>query len=62
MEIVYFQLMAIVYSLIQPLINYVVAFALTENEELKSFNYFQVLFFMLIVQLMFFWQLKRFNK
>ncbi|TVZ55016.1 hypothetical protein OD91_0257 [Lutibacter sp. Hel_I_33_5] len=55
-------LMAIVYSLVQPLINFGVAFLLNENDELKSFNYFQVLFFMLIVQLMFFWQLKRYNK
>ncbi len=55
-------LMAIVYSLVQPLINFGVAFLVNENNELKSFNYFQVLFFMLIVQLMFFWQLKRMNK
>ena len=55
-------LMAIIYSLVQPLINYGVALLFNENDELKSFNYFQVLFFMLIVQLMFFWQLKRMNK
>ena len=55
-------LMAIVYSLVQPLVNYGVAALLNQNDELKSFNYFQVLFFMLIVQLMFFWQLKRMNK
>lgn len=55
-------LLAIVYSLVQPLINYIVGLMLNENDELKSFNYFQVLFFMLIVQLMFFWQLKRMNK
>ena len=55
-------LMAIVYSLVQPLINYGVGFILSQNDELKSFNYFQVLFFMLIVQLMFFWQLKRMNR
>lgn len=55
-------LLAIVYSLLQPLVNYAVAQLLTENDEFKSFNYFQVLFFMLIVQLMFFWQLKRMNR
>lgn len=55
-------LMAIVYSLIQPLVNYGVGTLFNENEELKSFDYFQVLFFMLIVQLLFFWQLKRMNK
>ncbi|WP_339661631.1 hypothetical protein [uncultured Polaribacter sp.] len=55
-------IMAIVYSLIQPLINFGVAFLLNQNEEMKSFNYFQVLFFMLIVQLLFFWKLKRMNR
>ena len=55
-------LLAIVYSLFQPLINYGVALLMNENDELKSFNYFQVLFFMLVVQLMFFWQLKRMNR
>lgn len=54
--------LAILYSLIQPLLNYLVAFVLSENDELKSFNYFQVLFYMLIVQLLFFWQLKRLNR
>jgi len=55
-------LLAIAYSLLQPLVNYAVAQLLIENDEFKSFNYFQVLFFMLIVQLMFFWQLKRMNR
>lgn len=55
-------IMAIVYSLTQPLINFGVGFIVNQNEEMKSFDYFQVLFFMLIVQLMFFWQLKRMNK
>ncbi|MHB0756323.1 hypothetical protein [Polaribacter sp. M15] len=55
-------LLAIVYSLVQPLINYGVGLLFDENETLKGFNYFQVLFFMLIVQLMFFWQLKRMNR
>lgn len=55
-------IMAIVYSLIQPLISFGVAFVLNENDEIKFFDYFQVLFFMLIVQLLFFWQLKRMNR
>jgi len=55
-------LLVIVYSLGQPLINYGVGVLLNQNEEFESLNYFQVLFFMLIVQLMFFWQLKRMNK
>lgn len=54
-------LLAIVYSLVQPLINYGVAIILNKDDTLEGFSYFQVLFFMLVVQLMFFWQLKRFN-
>ena len=48
-------IMAIVYALVQPLVNF-------PDDKLEAFSYFQVLFFMLIVQLMFFWQLKRMNK
>lgn len=55
-------LLAIVYSLVQPLINYGVATVLNQDDTLEGFSYFQVLFFMLVVQLMFFWQLKRFNR
>jgi hypothetical protein len=55
-------IMAIVYSLGQPLVNFGVAFLFNQNEEMKSFNYFQVLFFMLIVQLLYFWKLKRLNR
>jgi hypothetical protein len=55
-------IIAIVYSLTQPLVNYGVAVLLNQDDELKSFDYFQVLFFMLFVQLMFFWKLKGMNK
>ena len=55
-------ILAIVYSLVQPLINFGVGTLLNQDDELQGFSYFQVLFFMLIVQLMFFWQLKRMNK
>ncbi|WP_026777990.1 hypothetical protein [Polaribacter sp. Hel_I_88] len=55
-------IMAIVYSLVQPIVNYAVAVLLNQDNELKGFSYFQVLFFMLIVQLMMFWQLKRMNR
>jgi hypothetical protein len=55
-------IVAIVYSLVQPLVNYGMAVLLNQDDELKSFDYFQVLFFMLIVQLMFFWKLKGMNK
>lgn len=55
-------ILAVLYALIQPLINYGVGFLLNQNENFESFSYFQVLFFMLVVQLMVFWQLKRMNK
>jgi hypothetical protein len=55
-------IMAIVYSLAQPLINYGVAVLFNQDDKLQGFSYFQVLFFMLIVQLMIFWQLKRMTK
>mgnify|MGYP003640168861 FL=1 len=52
----------VLYSLIQPLINYGVGILFDETETLKGFDYFQVLFFMLVVQLMSFYQLKRVSK
>jgi hypothetical protein len=55
-------IMAILYSLAQPLVNFGVAFLFNQDKEIKSFDYFQVLFFMLIVQLLFFWKLKRMNR
>lgn len=50
---------AILYALLQPLVNFVVSYALQQDNEYESFNYFQVLFFMLIVELLFFWKLKK---
>ena len=55
-------IMAIVYSLLQPVVNYAVAVLFNQDDELQGFSYFQVLFFMLIVQLMMFGQLKRMNR
>jgi hypothetical protein len=55
-------ILAIVYALVQPLINFGVASLLNQDDELHGVSYFQVLFFMLIVQLLFFWKLKRTNK
>ena len=55
-------IIAIVYSLVQPIINFVVGSILNQDDDFEGFNYFQVLFFMLIVQLMFFYQLKRYNR
>ena len=55
-------ILSVVYSLIQPLINYFVDVLLNvEPKEFYDFSYFQVLFFMLVVQIMFFTQMKRFN-
>ncbi|PQJ78304.1 hypothetical protein [Polaribacter porphyrae] len=54
--------LVILYALIQPLINYGVGLLFDKSEKLEGFDYFQVLFYMLIVQLMVFWQLKRINK
>ncbi len=55
-------ILVILYALIQPFINYSVGLLFDAEEKLEGFNYFQVLFYMLIVQLMVFWQLKRLNK
>ncbi|ARV05853.1 hypothetical protein BTO04_03680 [Polaribacter sp. SA4-10] len=54
-------ILAIVYSLVQPLVNFGVGTLLNQDDKLQGFDYFQVLFFMLIVQLMYFWKLKRMN-
>ena len=55
-------IMGVVYSLIQPVINYIVGSVIDSNETFNDFSYFEVLFFMLLVQLMMFWQLKRMNR
>ena len=52
-------ILAIVYALVQPIVNFAVSYVLQQDNEYESFNYFQVLFFMLIVQLLFFWKLKK---
>lgn len=53
---------AIVYSLIQPVTNYIVDFILNKDSAAYHFDYFQILFFMLLIQLMFFRQLKKMNR
>ena len=55
-------ILGVVYSLIQPVINYIVGSVIDSNETFNDFSYFEVLFFMLLVQLMMFWQLKRMNR
>ncbi|WP_411766997.1 hypothetical protein [Winogradskyella sp. A3E31] len=52
-------IMAVVYSLIQPLADYVVNNFILEANKDNDFSYFQVLSFMLIIQIMFFEILKR---
>ncbi|TMM31253.1 hypothetical protein FDT66_04595 [Polaribacter aestuariivivens] len=55
-------ILGILYALLQPFVNYAVGLLFDKNETMEGFSYFQVLFYMLIVQLMVFWQLKRMNK
>ncbi|WP_115461409.1 hypothetical protein [Winogradskyella aurantiaca] len=50
--------LAVVYSLVQPLVN-VLVFYLIKGDMTDSFSYFQVLSFMLMLQIMFFEVLKR---
>lgn len=54
-------ILVVLYTFIQPAINYVVSLILGEETD-NGFSYFQALFFMLIVQLMFFYKLKKFNR
>ena len=55
-------ILVILYALVQPFINFGVGLLFDETEKLEGLNYFQILFYMLVVQLMVFWQLKRMNK
>lgn len=49
----------VVYSLVQPYIEYGVDYLVNSQKEDSGFSYFQVLLFMLVVQIMFFAQFKR---
>ena len=51
-------LLVVLYALIQPFINYGVGLLFDPNEQLEGLDYFQLLFYMLLVQLMVFWRLK----
>lgn len=51
--------MAVVYSLIQPIADYLIHNFVYEASKDNDFSYFQVLSFMLLVQIMFFEILKR---
>ncbi len=55
-------ILVILYALVQPFINYGVGLLFDEQEKFEGLDYFQLLFYMLVVQLMVFWQLKRLNK
>ena len=54
-------IIGVIYSLIQPYVNYYIAILVRGNDAKLSFDYFQVLFFMLLVQLLFFYKLKKYN-
>lgn len=55
-------ILVILYALVQPFINFGVGLLFDETKKLEGLNYFQILFYMLVVQLMVFWQLKRMNR
>mgnify|MGYP003640784913 FL=1 len=55
-------IIVILYSLVQPIVNYGVGILFDKTEKFEGFDYFQVLFFMLVVQLMVFYKLKRYNR
>ena len=56
-------ILTVLYALIQPFIEYFVDFLLNDNpKDFGSFSYFQVLTFMLVIQIAFFEQLKRMNR
>ncbi|MDX6747309.1 hypothetical protein SHK09_10940 [Polaribacter sp. PL03] len=52
----------VLYSVIQPIAIFIVGFIFKQGKVFESFNYFQVLYFMLLVQLLIFWVLKRADK
>ena len=52
-------ILGVIYSLVQPYIEYAVDYALNSDNPTMGFSYFQVLIFMLIVQIGFFEQFKR---
>lgn len=52
-------IIGVVYSLFQPIIDYIIHNFLYEPTNFNGFSYFQVLFFMLLIQILFFEVLKR---
>lgn len=54
--------MGVIYSVIQPYVEYGVDYLIHGEVSESGFSYFQVLVFMLIVQITFFYQLKRYYR
>ena len=54
-------ILGVLYSIIQPYVNYFVEYLLRGDEASLDFSYFQVLYFILLVQLMFFHQLRKYS-
>ncbi len=52
-------ILGVVYSLVQPYVEYGVDYLFNQEKAEMGFSYFQVLIFMLLVQIMFFTNLKR---
>ena len=52
-------IIGVIYTLLQPLVNYIVNMILGKNVPLSDIGYIQILLFMLLVQVMFFELLKR---
>ncbi len=53
----------VVYALVQPYITYFLSFLFNKknNEDFLELGDFQLLFFMLIIQIMFYWMLKKYR-
>jgi hypothetical protein len=52
-------IIGVIYTMLQPVVNYVVDLMLGKQEEVGNIYYFEVLLFMLLIQVMFFEVLKR---
>tara|TARA_R110001583_G_scaffold193115_1_gene360783 strand:- start:4172 stop:4618 length:447 start_codon:yes stop_codon:yes gene_type:complete len=52
-------IIGVIYTMLQPVVNYVVDLILGKQEEVGNIYYFEVLLFMLLIQVLFFEVLKR---
>lgn len=52
-------IIGVLYTLVQPGIDYIIDMYLISSSKTNSFSYFQILWFMLLIQIMFFEILKR---